>query len=199
MENGSAKLLSNLINKSFKYLMEEYDFQLAQDHSSKFRASTANCHVLMEFEKGHFFCWIENHTKGPQKIHYKGLNVRLISICRGYLPPNDPVFFSSSERLINEIDEYSLLLRKYCSDFLNGDFRDWSLVEYWVQQQENERKDLMKNFHSTSRQQFYKEKADQAWVSKDYKGVVDCYMKIFENLTPLERKRLEYAKIHINK
>lgn len=194
MENETENQFAKYVSAEFNFLKGEFDFQIVQDHPYRFIASKVNCQVIMEFEKGHFFCWIENHTNDNQKPIYRGINVILIAICKGYQPSNQPVFFSNDERLLNEIKEYSALLIKYCRDFLQGNFLEWPEIEKNL---ENQYKDIEKEKKFKGKLSFQlqiREKANEAWISKEYQEVVCNYLKILEILTPQEKKRLEYAK-----
>lgn len=117
------------VPKKFDFLVSDFGFTLNQDKPWRFIAYSPVCHVVMEYEKNHFGCWIEKCGDRVETDLYKGISVELIAVCKGFENSmSEPFFGSPSEIILREIERNSKLLRDYCSAFLLGDFSEWSEI-----------------------------------------------------------------------
>jgi len=196
MDNDLEQLFCEMIPVRFDFLIKEFGFAFFQDRTWRFRAESPNCRVVMEYEKNHSACWIERLDDGStEKDMFHAINVKLIAACKGYirLPP-DPQFYSKRESVTKEIDEYAMILKKYCSNFLEGNFSDWPQIVNCLLIQ-NDIREKNENIIVQSRlHQEIREKAKSAWKDKDFIQVISLYTSIFDFLSPTEKKKVEYAK-----
>jgi hypothetical protein len=127
MNDNLEQIFREEVAQKYKFLNKDFGFIFFQEYTWRLVAKSSFCHVVMEYEKEHFACWIERFDEDfAVNDRYRGINVVLIATCKGYshiIP--DPQLHSKKEIIEEEIDENSNLLRKYCSAFLNGDFSEW--------------------------------------------------------------------------
>jgi hypothetical protein len=199
MDNDINTILYKLVLDKFEFLITEYGFKIYRDNEWRFIAESSFCRVIMDYDKGLFDCWIERlYDKNMEKDLYPIINVQVIACCLGYIKPEfETQFIAKKDSVTKEIIEYSYLLNEYCANFLRGDFSKWAQVVSCVQiksenleNQDNiiKQKNLVKAF---------REKAQAAWIVKDFEKVIEDYNHIFDLLTPTEKMRFEYSKKHM--
>ncbi|KAF0111921.1 MAG: hypothetical protein FD147_435 [Chloroflexi bacterium] len=196
MDNDLEQLFCEMVPVRYDFLIKEFGFSFYQDHTWRFRAESPNCRIVMEYEKNHSACWIERIDDGSAGTEmYHGINVKLIAECKGYDSlASGPQFRSSRETIEREIDEYTMLLKEYCVNFLRGDFSEWALIVTCLKFQ-NDSRERKENLIVQARlHKEIREKAESAWKNKDFAQVVTLYTSIFDFLSPTEKKKVEYAK-----
>lgn len=188
--NRSDLQFVEVVQGVFRFLGEDYGFRLAHLDSPTFvRYESATTFLNVYHGRKSYEIGVEiGRIADPL-----GQSYRLPDVLSALLGQDDRRRFSFQasdpngvRRCVHAVAE---LVARHCGSLLKGDDEAFGRVA--AQRAEATRvltKDVV--------QRSVREAAEKAWHAKDYAKVRELYDSICDGLSPVERKRLEYAENH---
>lgn len=192
MKGNNQKQLkfSELVIAYFKYLENSYNYKITKFTSRYVRYESKILFVDIYYERLSYEIGFEiGKIEGPETVSYP-LEIVLMAINPNY---KGPIFFQASDFISLEkcISDISKTVKENYNKVLQGD------------------ENLLKLISQTSRgistetTKLYslnpiKEKAAKAWERKKYSEVFYLYNSIANELNPLEKRKMQYAKSKIS-
>lgn len=176
------------VQDAFRFLVEDFDFRLARVEPPTF----------VRYESATMFLNVY-HGRRSYEINLEiggrddpvGRSYRLPDVLSALLEPDDrrQTFFQASNPQAVRwcVQAVAELVARYCAQLLNGDMATLAQV---ASHHSEAARDLTRNVV----QRPVREAAERAWHAKDYAKVRELYESMGDGLSPLERKRLEYAE-----
>ncbi len=182
---------------AFSFLMAEYGFTLAQENECLFTARSDVCIVRIYLEWGDVVVTLQ--PLGPHQV--EGLRTPHrelgLAIILARLDPKVELptgLITKPEEFGDRIHQLATLLRTYCAPLLKGNFSDWPRFETYAETiaaaWEKEQKKLVKDTNLGR----VRAKAEVAFREHAYATAINLYESIRKHLTPVELKKIEYAR-----
>lgn len=115
------------VTREFHFLVTGYSYNLVQDSPWYLYYQKGPVKIVTEFDGRSFGCWIERENL-TKSLEYAAISVKVISKCFGYIASNENLYRSKVELILDEVKTNSTLIRRYCLDFVRGDFSKWNIV-----------------------------------------------------------------------
>jgi hypothetical protein len=127
MNTNLVLIFKQSVSSEFSFLTRDYGYNLSQENPWRYFFQKDSVKIVMEFDGKSLGCWVERGDLS-KSYKYHSISVNLISTCFGYKDPKEILFRPKEEMLISGCKLYSALLRRYCLDFVRGDFSKWENV-----------------------------------------------------------------------
>jgi hypothetical protein len=175
---------------SFGFLIKDYGFCVVKDEPTFVRYESSSVfvniyHGRTSYELGFEIGRLDSGS-GQEEQAYS------ISMIMELMRAKEPTFFQAStrDRVKEFVPRLADLVRTYATSLLQGDVATFGeLIKT--------RLDMADRLHNELRLRGIRQKAANAWRSRDFVKVAELYDSIFENLTQAEIKKLNYAKAHL--
>ncbi len=197
MNTDLESLFKYAVTEEFDFLVKDYGYSVFQDNPWRYSYIRGSIKLVMEFDGASFGCWIEREDLDLADT-YRAIGVEVISKCLGYQASNEVRFRPRDEILLNKVKTNSILIKKYCLNFIKGDFSKWDIVIECLKNQDKTQKEKNEAETLGYHLRDIRQMANFAWMNKDFKQVIYYYKSIENSLSKLEKKRLEYAEKQIN-
>lgn len=181
---------SSSVRKSFRFLINDYGFELVKEEPTFVRYETDQLfvniyHGRLSYELG-FECGLQ--SRGEESRY------RLDTLLRGLLgnAHNKQIFYQASnkEAVASCLGKIANMVEEYCSSILRAEDSAFAKVE---RASAEEGQELTEKYTIEP----VREKAEQAWRKKEYEKVRSLYKAIEDKLSSLEFKRLKYLDKHL--
>ncbi|MCP4140206.1 MAG: hypothetical protein GY755_07940 [Chloroflexi bacterium] len=126
-----------LVRTHYKFLCDEYGFEIEKVKDEHYVAKTENVKVYIELERGiNFVVGIEPTGESANSLLRQNIlprRIGVVIVAQYY----DSDFDYKSERIFekrfisnlpNKLERWSLVLQKYCIEMLDGDFSDYDSI-----------------------------------------------------------------------
>lgn len=175
-------IFNQQVQKHFMFLQSEYNMSVAEtrhDECFTFESDAAcvniwfdkySLDVIMRTKNGSFELSLRD------VLHYQTGSSRDAE----YMATNE-------EKLDKGLQKLSGFVKLYCHEALSGN------VEFYKKIAEHKEK-FKKEYAFRNMVSSIEERAKVAWERKDYKQVIEIYGSVIGYLTPVQEKRLNYAK-----
>lgn len=185
-----------MAKESFKFLTEKYGFRLAK--VEKVEGKYIVLHYLSEtvflnlfygspsYELDFSFGRIGKSGK-PKNESFSSSD--LASVCYGEDRGYRLFSANSYENLLKCVPKLADLLKGYGGGFLEGNSQSYEKILFETKQK------LNKWYNEQELKQARKD-ASVAWENKEYFKVINIFESIFNDLSPSEKKKLEYSRKH---
>lgn len=189
-----ALVFANHVHESFEFLILKYGFQCASSSEHCVRYENDRVFVNVRYDKERSY---ELDVEvGQKNVLFNGqerpFNLGEVLRLKEVEAKEQYTFLQASNQqdLVGAIRRLASLLDIYASELLQGDqFAFKALAN--LREREGRQYALEKEL------QFIRSDADKAWEAKDYAKMVRLYSPVEQLLTPAEKKKLEYAKKHL--
>lgn len=185
--------LSNAVHYHFDALADHYNLECTKSSEWEVRFQNSKVFLQVLFDSGRSFeIGVEIGQIPAMGVLERPFN--LAEILRLQKSP-DASYIANLEASQPKVQRHIIarlaeLTKKYAGQLLDGDkqaflilskFRDRECEEYALA------RDL----------RYARRDAESAWLKKDYFGVINIYKSLKTVLTPVEKRRLEFAEKHI--
>ncbi len=179
---------------SFSFL-KTYGFSLRQQYGWLFQAESKCCIVTIQMDRHQVFLDIRPVTiQDGQNEAVEPFDLGVIINCLYPEVDFKYTFDLKPQELHDETDRLSKLLLRYCEATLRGDFSVWPRLEACIKERQRKAAFAALRKREEDRVMHIKSEVVDAFHRKDYAKVIVMYEPIRHLLTPVETKRLEYAK-----
>lgn len=186
--NNLANDFENLTKKYFAFLETSFGFTKRLVDAAQARYETKKVYVLIGYD---YNCSYElsvdlGETSATGPAFNLGEVLRYANA-----PPEIPSSFqvTSTDALEQCLEKLAQALWKYGSELLRDDRNAFVRLARLRDKEGRE-------FELESRLRYARSDAEKAWQKKNYEAVVAALAPLNRHLSPAEKKRLEYARMH---
>ena len=175
---------------SFRFLTEDYNFRAVKTEATFVRYESPHVFANVYHGRASFQLGFEigrlNDGGGKEEQPY---SLNMIIEHMGAQQATGYTFLQASTqaRVEELVPKLASLVKSYAAPFLTGE-------PHAFEQLLETRLRISDRLHEEMRVRDVRQKADEAWQSRDYVVLADLYGCILEHLTPAETKKLEYVK-----
>jgi hypothetical protein len=177
------------VTSSFSFLSEEYDFRVVKTEPTFVRYESSRVFVNIYHGRASFELGFEIGRLDGTGKEESAYTLSMIIEHMGAQKTTGYTSFqcSTGDSLKQCVPKLAGLVQNYASSFLTGDPGAYTQLL-------KTRSDIGERITKDYKLRAVREKAIEAWLSRDYAQVADLYESIFEDLTPAEIKKLDYSK-----
>lgn len=193
-QNRSVLKFKEEVLNSFNFLIKEYGFQCTCKEEMRVSFETQKVYIGIYHEVASYELIFEIGLKPStlETVDSKYTLPEIMDLVIGQ-SNKDNVFFQAStvtgvKKCISEMAE---LVKKYAHNVLIGDVPTYESLRLIQKQRSDKYIKEMELGH-------IRPKAEDAWHNKRYEEFVELYESIQNYLSPIDIKKLEYARNHIN-
>lgn len=184
----SALGFAGAVTDAFGFLVEDFGFKVVGTDATLVRYESDRMLLNVYHGRRSYEIGVEvGHLHERDAYHYRLPEV--LGAILGESGQQNAYYFQSSSRdgVRSCVEAAARLVKENYGPLLRGDPIALKRVQVFSSRRNEE-------YTREVVQQPIRESADRAWRAKDFAMVVQCYGSIRKDLTPTERRRLEYAE-----
>ena len=185
------------VPEAFSFLAAQHGCALVQENECLFIAQLKFCVIRIYLEWGDVVVTLQpvdaRQIQSSSTAH-RELGLALILACLNPAVEWPSGLITKPEELTIRIHQLAALLQRYCVYLFKGDFSDWAKFEAYGELLAKNWKTEQAHLIKEARLSEIRSKAEVAFREKDYSTAINLYESIQENLTPVELRKIDYAK-----
>lgn len=189
--NRHSLSFAESVKNAFSFLADNHGFRAAEAGATFVRYESNKMFINIYHGRRSYEVGVEVGPLSDAEANRYGLPDVLGALLGGGRPENAYYFQASDREGVRRcVEAVASLVERYYGEMLEGDPLVLKRVEAFTSERNDE-------YTRKVVQQPTRDSAERAWQEKDYPTVAQLYGSIRSDLTPVEQKRMEYAKKQI--